>query len=297
MINTEQDDKQFRRGVVLGLTMAEILLLLIFLLMLLMVSQLDLGEKQLKSAQDTAKTQEKELADLKGQLNFVLGKNGKKYDGLKDYVHMEAELAATLLKLQEAEQKLVTSGDADQLMKHAVAMSPDAPPQEAIEKMIQAADIGKALMRSDNDADKILANAASCQTRLDSCTGQVTYLSNALNNKRGGNDKPPCWADKDTGKIQYIFAMAVTDDGIVVTDRKVPGREKEQASLPIKSIVFDKPRTIGQFTQEVKGIYDWSVKNECRFHVPIANRTNLDTKAVTWIPVYKAIKDRFYSPD
>ncbi len=36
MIGSARDDKQFRRGVVLGLTMAEALLLLIFLLMLIL---------------------------------------------------------------------------------------------------------------------------------------------------------------------------------------------------------------------------------------------------------------------
>ena len=38
MIGSARDDKQFRRGVVLGLTMAEALLLLIFLLMLMLLS-------------------------------------------------------------------------------------------------------------------------------------------------------------------------------------------------------------------------------------------------------------------
>src|SRR3954466_10977011 len=99
MIGSARDDKQFRRGVVLGLTMAEALLLLIFLLMLILGVRL--------------KTQATHIAELEKQrdeaqstlvaMQPVLDKLAKsqKFDITKDYVRVKQQLADANARLKD----------------------------------------------------------------------------------------------------------------------------------------------------------------------------------------------------
>lgn len=287
MIGSARDDRQFRRGVVLGLTMAEALLLLIFLLMLILGIRL--------------KTQATHIAELEKQrdevqstlvaIQPVIDKLTKrqKFDITQDYVRVKQQLADANARLKDAElsvdlvQQAASLAPPDatpeeatrallneaaigrQALDAAQRFAPDLPPEKAVEALVNAATIGQAL-KSGGTPDQLLAAAGACKADLQSCKNQTTYLNSRLNAKTGGFDLPPCWVD-NKGKIQYIFDTSLTDAGIYVEDKGVAGRESDQEKLPLSRARYGEPLGPGEFSSAFSPLLKWSNEHGCRFYV------------------------------
>ena len=287
MIGSARDDRQFRRGVVLGLTMAEALLLLIFLLMLILGMRL--------------KTQATHIAELEKQrdevqstlvaIQPVIDKLTKrqKFDITQDYVRVKQQLADANARLKDAElsvdlvQQAASLAPPDatpeeatrallneaaigrQALDAAQRFAPDLPPEKAVEALVNAATIGQAL-KSGGTPDQLLAAAGACKADLQSCKNQTTYLNSRLNAKTGGFDLPPCWVD-NKGKIQYIFDTSLTDAGIYVEDKGVAGRESDQEKLPLSRARYGEPLGPGEFSSAFSPLLKWSNEHGCRFYV------------------------------
>jgi hypothetical protein len=292
MIGSARDDKQFRRGVVLGLTMAEALLLLIFLLMLILGVRL--------------KTQATHIADLEKQRDeaqstlvamqpvFEKLSKSQKFDIAQDYVRMKQQLADANARLKDAELSVdlvqqasavapdsATPAEATQAILNEAAIGraaldaaqrfqPDLPPEQAVAALINDATIGqlytKGPLKKGGTPDALLAAAGACKADLQSCKNQTTYLNSKLNAKTGGFDLPPCWVDTK-GKIQYIFDASLTDAGIYVEDKTVAGREDDQDQLPLGHARYGEPLGPGAFASAFSPLLRWSNDHGCRFYV------------------------------
>ncbi len=103
-----RDDHQFRRGVVLGLTFAEVLLLLLFVLMLILASRLFSTRAELQREVTRRSTAEHALSVLKPLLQ-KLGTPADKFDITKEWVRLqdEAEQAKAALKASKPVLDLV----------------------------------------------------------------------------------------------------------------------------------------------------------------------------------------------
>jgi hypothetical protein len=287
MIGSARDDRQFRRGVVLGLTMAEALLLLIFLLMLILAIKLK-GQ----STEITKLEQEKtEAQSTLAAIQPILDKLPKqqKFDITQDYMRMKQQLDLANARLKDAELSvdLVNQATAAlpdmkpedaakallneaiigrQALDAARKIAPNVPPEQAVQALLDAALIGQAVSKDSNAPQQLLASAAACHSDLQSCKNQTVYLNSKLNAKTGGFDLPPCWADK-TGKIQYIFDASLQDDGIEIDDKDVAGREADQAKLPLSRVHFNQVMGRGDFAAAFQPLLDWSNQHGCRFYV------------------------------
>jgi hypothetical protein len=287
MIGSARDDKQFRRGVVLGLTMAEALLLLIFLLMLILGVRLKTQtthiaelEKQRDEAQST-------LVAMQPVFDKLAQRD--KFDITKDYVRMQQQLADANARLkdaalsvdlvQQASALAPADATADEVTKAllneaaigrqaldaAQRFAPDLPPEQAVEALVNAATIGQSL-KDGGTPEELLASAGACKADLQSCKNQTTYLNTRLNAKTGGFDLPPCWVDTK-GKIQYIFDASLTDAGIYVEDKAVTGREDDLEKLPLSRAVYGEPLGPGEFSTAFSPLLKWSNEHGCRFYV------------------------------
>jgi hypothetical protein len=287
MIGSARDDKQFRRGVVLGLTMAEALLLLIFLLMLILGVRLKTQtthiaelEKQRDEAQST-------LVAMQPVFDKLAQRD--KFDITKDYVRMQQQLADANARLKDAalsvdlvqQASALAPADATaeeitrallneaaigrQALDAAQRFAPDLPPEQAVAALVNAATIGQSL-KDGGTPEELLASAGACKADLQSCKNQTTYLNTRLNAKIGGFDLPPCWVDTK-GKIQYIFDASLTDAGIYVEDKAVAGREDDLEKLPLSRAVYGEPLGPGEFSAAFSPLLKWSNEHGCRFYV------------------------------
>ncbi|MGJ0622243.1 MAG: hypothetical protein ACR65Z_16265 [Methylocystis sp.] len=306
MINARQDDRQFRRGVVLGLTMAEILLLLIFVLLLILAARL-VDEKAIAAtATDTVATLRARLAVAQQQLDG-------NFDITKEYVRIEEELTAARQDLAETEHRLTEAEKATAEMAEAAALgreimdeiqaidpaagpdaletliseaktgraviaqaeslNPEATPEEALQDLMRDAAAGRQSQADIASAADAMAQLESCQSTLQNCKGQTAYLNGQLG--RAGFGEPPCWVSPE-GRIEYIFAARLTDQGIILIDYALPHRAKQQAELPLDGIRFGVPLEAGSFRRAVSDLFAWSVVNECRFVVDFYDETGHD---------------------
>src|SRR4051794_33548908 len=95
MIGAREEDRQYRRGMVLGLTMAEIMLLLIFLLLLILAAKLVFDQKKIEAAETARIAAEKKLAFLDPILNQFKTGDPSTYNILQEWQKKQEEFAET----------------------------------------------------------------------------------------------------------------------------------------------------------------------------------------------------------
>jgi len=287
MIGSARDDRQFRRGVVLGLTMAEALLLLIFLLMLILAIKLKGQSAEIAKLEQEKTEAQSTLAAMQPMLDKLTQK--QKFDITQDYVRMkqqldlanarlkDAKLSVDLIKQATAALPDMTPEEAAKALLNEAAIgrqaldaakkvAPDVPPEQAVQALLDSALIGQAVSKDSNSPEQLLASAASCHSDLQSCQNQTVYLNSRLNAKSGGFGLPPCWVDS-SGKIQYIFDASLTDDGIEVDNNTIGGREGDQAKLPLGHVTYRAPMSRGDFAEAFQPLLNWSNQHGCRFYV------------------------------
>jgi hypothetical protein len=289
MIGVREQDRQYRRGMVLGLTMAEIMLLLIFLLLLLLAAKLLADREAVKQAladRDRAVAAQvetaKQLADLQSTLDDFKRKNPEDYDILKEYQKAKTKLAETEKKLEKAESAMEIL---EPVQKQAIEMSPGADPKEAIENLQAAAMVGHQALASGKSPDELIAGA-TCQKDLDQCKEGNVDMSKRLALK--GGTLPSCWIDAMTGRPQYIFTATLRDDGIYLHDNKLTGREADQAKLPIAPLAFEHSYQSAEFVAAGQKLFQWSDAQDpaCRFYVRLIDETANDKF------LYKSLKEK-----
>jgi hypothetical protein len=332
VIDAARDDRQFRRGVVLGLTMAEILLLLIFLLMLLMVYKLK-HERNLAQENDSAVAQLRDLQPIIDDLRHryrttdfditreyrtlaeerdtaveQLESKGTEFDITKDYAVVKEKLAQTEpglpllddarkaapeMPLENAVKKMLEDAKVGrEIADLAQQMSPSAMKDQSIDAFKKAADIGHQLQLAGGDPNGLVAESASCKRELQTCQGQTANLTRRLNSESGGHDKKPCWADL-TGNIEFIFDTRLRQDGVVVVDNRLPGRIDDQSKLPLNGVQFDVPLGKGSFSAAFAPLLRWSNDNDCRFYVNLIDETG-ESQKLLYKELRQTVEGSFY---
>ena len=99
--------------------------------------------------------------------------------------------------------------------------------------------------------------------------GQVAFLKNRLD-ARGGRDYPPCWAD-ESGKVEFLFAVEVRPDSVVVSPAWPARREAAARALPGIEAALAGPHSNQAFVSKIQGIFNWSKTQdpECRHYVQL----------------------------
>ncbi|MDQ7246618.1 hypothetical protein [Dongia sedimenti] len=287
MIGSARDDKQFRRGVVLGLTMAEALLLLIFLLMLILGVRLKTQATHIAALEKERDEAQSTLVAMQPFMDKL--SKSQKFDINQDYVRVQQQLADANARLKDAALSVdlvrqaaslappdATPEEATRALLNEAAIgrqaldaarrfAPDLPAEQAVAALINAATIEQSLKRG-GTPDELLAAAGACKADLQSCKNQTTFLNARLNAKTGGFDLPPCWVDAK-GKIQYIFDASLSDAGIYVEDKSVTGRESDQEKLPLSRARYGEPLGRGEFSTAFAPLLKWSNEHGCRFYV------------------------------
>lgn len=99
--------------------------------------------------------------------------------------------------------------------------------------------------------------------------GQVAFLKKRLD-ARGGRDYPPCWAD-ESGKVEFLYAIELRSDSVVVTPAWPAKREADAKALPGLSTTLAAPHPYSNFVSAIQGVFNWSKAQdpECRHYVQL----------------------------
>jgi uncharacterized membrane-anchored protein YhcB (DUF1043 family) len=121
--------------------------------------------------------------------------------------------------------------------------------------------------------------------------GQVAFLRARLD-ARGGRDYPPCWADEQTGKVEFLFTVEITPAGLTVASAWPTRRQSDAMALPGVAR-FNKPVSLSlpDFSSAMEGIERVSRERSCRHYVYVRNEV---TDLASFNRARYAIENFFY---
>jgi len=249
-------DSAHRRGLVLGLTMAEIMVLILFILLLILAGAMKQHKDEAAKKEKVIKEQAERIAQLvllEKLLADLLSKNptGVTIDDILQQIKRQEE---TIVHLEAEIKRLApfeTSGKALETIIQEISRETHEEPnvQQIADKMGQVAQLIK-----DNDTLR----------------GQNAQLSRQIKASGRGNEFPSCWVTPD-GKTESIFELLISDTGIRIIDRPLPHRVEDKARLPLSGVRYDEELPLHEFETALLPLYHWSVDHHCRFYVIIAS--------------------------
>lgn len=308
-----EQNKAYRKGVILGLTMAEITILIIFCL--LIASALIVEEKESKIEILTAKNIE--LTQVKDALDQLRAQavNPNKIDDLFQELKRMQEQAAKGEKAQIQLDKITKENIQLQKIKEIVDQKisqgitfEDASRDLAADAQY-AKDIKNALkdtpfqdntpqalsdaLKASGDLAKAIAGKSEATIEAERLKGQLANARKQLERVGKGTEMPACWADPKTGKPEYIFKIDLTSNGLIIHNQQLSNRVEEQKLLPLNTIIFDQEIGQNAFRLQTAALAQWSIQHGCRFFVIAKDSTQGDEKDI-YKTMSRTLEEHFY---
>lgn len=258
-----EQNSAYRRGLVLGLTLAEAGLLIIFVLLLLLA----FGE--LLAVERAAEARDKELVP-------------------KERLAALEKSSATLVRLSSAlgEEANPRPEDVERLIR-TVLMVARTPEGESALAAVRAelaglreakARLSRATERAEFGGSKELVDQLAEQaSEIGNKEGQLARYEEKLKSIGLGKGERPCWVQPD-GKIEFLYDVILQSDGLRIREIANPVRAADRALLPMPSIDPRAVLTEAEFTTLTRPLFDASVAQNCRFFVVIYDATGPDEK-------------------
>jgi hypothetical protein len=309
------DERENRRGLTLGLTLAEVLLLLLFLVLLALSWRMMAMERDQRMAVAILQRENARLqranADLTSGLHGLRAINNdlEKLKTANAAIAAATEIdpkdPAELLRRAVAIVKRLTIAASPE---HAGAASAMLSPSEKLDMLERAAEVAQQL--NPHDPAEALARAAEILARLGADArpdevmpiDQIVSLSrerdqaiserNNLMRTGNGLTYPSCWRTAE-GKTEFIFDVTFQDTGIIVRNA-TPSR----ASDPAMQLVAGVPRNdlINEsvFKSETLELFNYSKGQNCRFYAIIRDSTGATNKA-RYKELVALVENHFYT--
>lgn len=249
-------DKSYRRGLVLGLTMAEIMVLILFALLLILSSTYGVLKKEIQGQQELIRAKESRIAELVA-LDKILG------DILRQ--NPDGVTVADIVQEIKRQQGNITLLNAEIERLKALATN-----SEAIETIIREISRHKGENANSQSIAEELTKAADLLKENETLKGQNAQLSRQIKVSGRGNEFPSCWVTRD-GKVESIYELVMGENGITINDRPLPHRAIDKAQLPISSVPYNVELSSFEFQLHLRPLYEWSIAHNCRFYVILAS--------------------------
>jgi len=306
------DQRSYRRGLIVGLTLAEVFLLVLFgLLLAWIVGTEDSNalRTQIADLQTKVADLHREVENLQAQRSALLGSTAPdKFDELF------RELTLARQKLSEHQQHLAELEERAQLLEEAAretGVSQDSRRDltSAIRARLEIANAVLAAAGKSGLADrdvatfeKTVAGLLQMRQRLlaeglkegdvQTLAGRLRNAERRLQEATKGTEWPACWADS-AGKPEYIFDVTLTTGSLVVHDNALPHRRSEQAALPTARLLFGSDLSTAAFREQTQPLFEWSKRANCRFFVRLHDLTEAHEKDVYKLRV-RTVGEHFY---
>jgi hypothetical protein len=267
--NVLHTDQAYKRGIILGLTMAEIFLLLLFSLLLVLAAR---SIDQTKQITESART-------IAEQLKNTVSRNDmdsitKELVRLEELDQLQARLVE-LLKIDENAtapelkgqliEKISKLNDVAEIIENAGFPLEPKELESDLDGVKELVEADEALKNATSEIKKNAEELENFNQAIIQKDGQIANMKNIIDSHGKGTEKPACYADK-TGKPLYIYDAELTSEGIIVWHSETPSWAKAR-QLPINDIPYGKNLGPHEFLREAKPIFQWSEDNGCIFFV------------------------------
>lgn len=287
-----RQDRFYRRGLVLGLTLAEIMILILFAILMALGATLFSKDKQMRDLAKTFGTSSIETAQLIQVIRQAFP-NAQTIDEQFKEIRMAIQNSKELDMVKRELEKLRNEVQSYEELKTLLEKAKNSH-KSTTEELAQDAIIGREVkefaqtqtppispydVKSALKALKSSTDLANKNTNLEkeneTLKGQLLNLTQRLGGR--GTEHPPCWVAPN-GTPDYIFDVALESNGYIIRDRKLPHRQEEQALLPVQQITFDSEISVSAFSKQTESLLNWSKNHNCRFFVRTYDMTGQQEK-------------------
>ena len=305
-------NRAYRKGVILGFTMAEISILIIFCLLLatsfLIQEKNDVISKvshennelnQVKSKLDELRqnsTSQMEFDDLfqelthskaqKEKMKQLQADLDKRLQGLKELEAVTSKLQSNNADkpIEEIFSELVTDAQYTKEIKNNL--------KNPSQKNLSGEQIAQTI-NSVGKLTEVVAEKMNALVEVERLKGQLANSQTKLERLGKGTEMPACWADAKTGKPEYIFKIDLTSNGLIIHDQHLQNRINDQKLLPANMIHFDKSLSPRDFLAQTRPLAQWSIQHNCRFFVKAKDETPANQKN-TYKAMLRTLESHFY---
>jgi hypothetical protein len=266
----------YRRGLVLGLTMAEVGILVIFVLLLLLA----LAAFERQRFAETAAVPPERLEEL--------NRTEQALQAITEAVGVRA--AATPAEIQELVRAVTESAESPEGQAALRAM------RSAVEEMKRTEDeIRRMAERLEGESTSMAATVAQQSRDLAVKEGQLKHAEQRLRSLgRGGAGARPCWVEPD-GSVVFLYDVILTSRGIRMRLRDEVLGSPRLADLAAPA--FDPAVTLSEeeFRSRTRSLYDYGrrAENQCAFHVYVWDGTAAAEKE-RYKDLLRTVEGHFY---
>ena len=268
-----EQHEAYRKGIVLGLTMAEIAILIIFVLLLLLVFN------QLQRAHL--------IGQLGGRDPVQLTTRAEAFEQIASGVEeLPEDTTRDFQKLVRVISEAVRRpGSSRRISEATSALQDIRRARKEIESVASAAKPGS--------ADSLGRLVEEQSYAIGNLQGQIKALKAQLDSAGGkGGELPSCWADQG-GHIDYVYEVVLNSNGIRM--RQIEYGERLNERMLITSWVADpnEPLSEASFVERTQPWYDYSQRRDCRFFVDVYDETGPQEK-LRYKALLKTVEGHFY---
>ena len=286
----------YRRGLVLGFTVAEIMMLILFALLLAFAYAFALQRTEIDGLRGTIAVHASAPPPL-GEDALRFGEFAEKYwlantpeRDPKEYftelttsvqraADLTRQLAQTQQQLAEANKKIDgLRSERDELQSQAAAV-------QSVLSVLKEAGISPPTNFADLERlQQIIRFGLLAYEQAAKASGQngaldpriIDMIKSHIWSVGSGGEHPSCWVDPETRKAEPLFNISIMDSSYRIEEHFLADRVEDRKALPLSGISYDSPLSAAQFNTAVRSVYIWSTqqKPECRFHVEIYDRTS-----------------------
>ena len=267
MVGLEKQTSAYRRGLILGLTMAEIAILIIFVLLLAFAALLVRQQDKQKEAERVAEERQETITLLETQLEA-------------QFAAIQEILPDGGKNIEELQRELVLLSDAKQQLERLHSTAEEAGFLSEPEAIINTLEMGR-------EYSTIRELLPAGERNVEKLLELVQEYSAGK-----GTEVPSCWT-LDDGTIEYIYDVNLTPAGLTMRETNLPHRANERQTLPIQNIVLDQDISEQLFLSSTSDLFEWSKSRKCRFFVRVFDSTGPTDKKL-YQDRLRAVESRFY---
>jgi hypothetical protein len=251
-----------RRSFLLGITLNALSFIMFFLLMLISTATLQKNKQELAEERKHTTTLAAEIVKIKqdNEANF------KRLQLLESNLMRAGGFTAppTQTQLNQLFSKLSAASNSSSLAQANAKLQRQLQAYQQLSK-----ELAKQGLATDSATalEQLLAQIQTAQQEQQSLQGQVAYLQKKL--KGNGLDHPPCWADAQSGAVEYLYNITLYEQKIHIAAAWPQHRLADLRSIPNAQNLADKILTQAQLAQQVQPIFAWSKTHNCRHFVRI----------------------------
>ena len=268
----EQEQSGYRRGFVLGLTLAEVGILIIFVLLLLIgldSQPLDVPTESLVSV-DTQHYEE--LLETSAELRAA--KNLAGFSDIDDFLELVRAVAESSARSASPDLAAVLSSELGEIRTLRQKLADTLGDTEA------------------GQLEALARDALAMEKRIGDLEAQKRGLADQLLSAGNGLVYPSCWTDLDD-RPQYVYRVELASEGLRLLELAHANRVDERQRLPFPTtdpFIHLDPELFGE---ALKPLFEWSERNQCRFYV-IAHDGTLEGEKARYKQLLRSLESRFY---